>query len=264
VRLTEIFRQAASSQIIVNAHRINRGAMPQPAQDPPQVREASGSYGQVPAKVRSDFYLVRAETPEEIQDKLMRVVCERIPRAFNLDPVRDVQVLAPANRGSLGARALNQLLQQRLNPASGEGISRFGWTYAAGDKVIQTVNNYDKDVFNGDIGRIAAVDAEQGLVLIDFDGREVEYELHELDEVALAYAVTVHKSQGSEYPAVVIPLSTQHYKGLSRNLLYTAVTRGKKLVVLIGQPKALAIAVKNVQLQRRLTHLAYRLTDAHE
>ena len=272
VRLTEIFRQAASSQIIVNAHRINRGAMPQPAPqpapqpppDPPQAREASGPYGPVAMPIRSDFYLVRAETPEEIQDKLMRVVCERIPRAFKLDPVRDVQVLAPANRGSLGARALNQLLQQRLNPGSGEGITRFGWTYAPGDKVIQTVNNYDKDVFNGDIGRIAAVDAEQGLVLIDFDGREVEYELHELDEVALAYAVTVHKSQGSEYPAVVIPLSTQHYKGLSRNLLYTAVTRGKKLVVLIGQPKALAIAVKNVQLQRRLTNLAHRLMDVHE
>jgi exodeoxyribonuclease V alpha subunit len=189
----------------------------------------------------------------------------RIPSRFGLDPVRDIQVLAPANRGGLGARVLNAALQQRLNPHAGQNsgpqVSRFGWTFALGDKVIQTINNYDKEVFNGDIGRVAGIDIEAGGVQIDFDGRAVEYGLGELDEVALAYAVTIHKSQGSEYPAVVIPLATQHYRLLERNLLYTAVTRGKRLVVIVGQPKALAIAVKSGRSMRRLTHLTWRLTE---
>jgi exodeoxyribonuclease V alpha subunit len=163
------------------------------------------------------------------------------------------------NRGSLGARALNIALQQALNPDATPQVSRFGWSYAAGDKVIQLVNDYDKNIFNGDIGRVAQVDLEEGLVEVDFDGRQVTYALGELDEVALAYATTVHKSQGSEYPAVVIPLATQHYPMLARNLLYTGVTRGKQLVVLIGQPKAVAIAVRNVRSMRRLTNLAARL-----
>ena len=242
VRLTEIFRQAASSKIIVNAHRINQGQMP----------ERSG-------KAESDFYFISADTPEEIHDKLLQVVTERIPKRFGLDPIDDVQVLTPMNRGGLGARSLNVELQQRLNPNAEPRVTRFGWTYAPGDKVIQTVNNYDKDVFNGDIGRVVRIDEEEGLVIIDYEGRRVEYETGELDEVSLAYATTVHKSQGSEYPAVVIPLAMQHYMLLERNLLYTAVTRGKKLVVVIGQTKALAMAVKRLGSVKRLTNLQHRL-----
>ncbi|NEX22603.1 ATP-dependent RecD-like DNA helicase [Thiorhodococcus mannitoliphagus] len=245
-RLTEIFRQAAASRIIVNAHRINAGQMPEvPSND----------------QTDSDFYLIRCDSPEAIHDKLMRVVTERIPQRFGLDPVRDVQILTPMNRGGLGSRALNVALQTALNPKAQPRIERFGWTYAPGDKVIQLVNNYDKEVFNGDIGRIQSIDAEEGLLTIDFDGRAVVYETGELDEVALAYATSVHKAQGSEYPAVVIPLATQHYTLLQRNLLYTAVTRGKRLVVLIAQPKALGMAVKKVESSRRLTKLKSRLGE---
>ncbi len=247
-RLTEIFRQAAASRIIVNAHRINQGLMPE--------RPAPSAGG--PDR---DFYLVTAETPEQIHERLLQVVLERIPRRFGLHPVNDVQVLTPMNRGGLGARSLNVDLQSRLNPNATPRIVRFGWTYAPGDKVIQTQNNYDKEVFNGDIGRITRIDEGEGLLWIDFDGREVEYELGELDEVALAYATTVHKAQGSEYPAVVIPLATQHYNLLERNLLYTGVTRGKRLVVLIAQIKALAMAVKRTGSQKRLTRLAGRLRE---
>src|SRR2546421_44391 len=182
VTLTEIFRQAATSQIIVNAHRMNQGQLP--------VMREEG---------QSDFYVIPADSPEAIQAKLLRVVTERIPQRFGLHPIRDVQVLTPMNRGSLGARALNGLLQEALNPAATPRVTRFGWTYAPGDKVIQTVNNYEKDVFNGDIGRVAQIDAEDGEVVVSFDGREVTYDVGELDEVALAYAATVHKSQGSEY-----------------------------------------------------------------
>ena len=186
VTLTEIFRQAATSQIIVNAHRINQGQFPVMRED-----------GQ------SDFYVIPADSPEDIQAKLLRVVTERIPQRFGLHPIRDVQILTPMNRGSLGARALNAVLQQALNPEATPKVTRFGWTYAPGDKVIQTVNNYEKDVYNGDIGQVAQVDMEEGQVAIDFDGRVVTYDVGELDEVALAYAATVHKSQGSEYPVVV-------------------------------------------------------------
>jgi exodeoxyribonuclease V alpha subunit len=248
VTLTEIFRQAATSQIIVNAHRINQGKMPVESDETKDGEESM-----------RDFYLIPAETPEEIQEKLLRVVTERIPQRFGLHPIRDVQVLTPMNRGSLGVRALNVALQQALNPDATPQVTRFGWTYAPGDKVIQTVNNYDKDVFNGDIGHVERVDVEDGVITLNFDGREVAYELGELDEVALAYTATVHKSQGSEYPAVVIPMATQHYPMLERNLLYTGVTRGKQLVVIIGQPKALAIAVRTVKSMRRLTNLAERL-----
>jgi exodeoxyribonuclease V alpha subunit len=163
------------------------------------------------------------------------------------------------NRGSLGARALNAVLQQALNPEATPRVTKFGWTYAPGDKVLQTVNNYEKDVYNGDIGQVAHVDPEEGEVTIDFEGRIVTYDVGELDEVSLAYAATIHKSQGSEYPVVVIPLATQHYPMLARNLLYTGVTRGKQVVVVIGQPRALAIAVRNVRATQRLTNLAARL-----
>ena len=243
--LTEIFRQAASSAIVVNAHRINRGQMPVTPEDG-----------------ESDFYVIPADTPEDIQAKLLRVVTERMPQRFGLHPIRDIQVLTPMNRGSLGARTLNEVLQAALNPEATPRVTKFGWTYAPGDKVIQTLNDYDKDVFNGDIGHVVRVDLEEGVVVISFDGREVTYDVAELDEVALAYATTVHKSQGSEYPAVVIPLATQHYPMLVRNLLYTGVTRGKRLVVLIGQPRACALAVRNSRAMRRLTNLAARLQQA--
>ncbi len=243
-RLTEIFRQAASSRIIVNAHRINRGQLPERPADP---------------RAPSDFYFIPAETPERIQGRLMEVVTRRIPRRFGLDPVADVQVLTPMHRGPLGSRALNEALQRRLNPDASPRISRFGWTYGPGDKVIQTVNNYDKEVFNGDMGRITGIDLEEGVVRIRFDARELEYGLSELDEIDLAYATTVHKSQGSEYPAVVIPVTTQHAILLQRNLLYTAITRGERLVVMVGQDRALTTAVHNQGATRRLTHLAARL-----
>jgi exodeoxyribonuclease V alpha subunit len=246
VRLTEIFRQAAASQIILNAHRINQGQLPSTPETPDSL---------------SDFSVIKAETPEEIAEKLFHVVTERIPDRFNLHPVDDIQVLTPMNRSGLGTRSLNVELQNRLNPDSEPKISRFGWTYAPGDKVIQIVNNYDKDVFNGDIGRISRINIEEGLVFVNFDGRDVEYEFGELDEIPLAYATTIHKAQGSEFPAIVIPLATQHYSLLERKLVYTGVTRGKNLVVLIGQTKALAIAVKNVRSSNRLTNLSYRIVE---
>jgi len=203
---------------------------------------------------------VPADTPEQILDKLMQIVCERIPTRFGLDPIKDVQVLTPMNRGGLGSRALNVELQKRLNKSDGPQLTRFGWSFGEGDKVLQTVNNYDKEVFNGDIGTISSIDLEESELLIEFDGREVKYDANELDELSLAYAASIHKSQGSEYAAVVIPLASQHYVMLERNLLYTGVTRGKKLVVIIGQPKALAMAVKNKRSAGRVTALAHRLS----
>ena len=243
VRLTEIFRQAATSRIIVNAHRINKGEMP--------LKAETGAL--------TDFYFIPADTPEDIHAKLLHVVTERIPKRFGLHPVRDIQVLTPMNRGGLGSHALNAELQKALNPNGEPKVTRFGTTFSPGDKVIQTVNNYDKEVFNGDIGQIKTIDAEEGTVQVEYDGIFVDYEFGELDEVSLAYATSIHKSQGSEYPAVVIPLAMQHYTLLERNLIYTAVTRGKKLVTIIGQPKALAMAVKNRKSNKRLTKLAVRL-----
>ncbi|WP_022947763.1 SF1B family DNA helicase RecD2 [Methylohalobius crimeensis] len=245
VRLTEIFRQASRSRIIVNAHRINRG------ESPIAKRDSS-----------SDFHLIHADSAEDLFAKLIQVVTERIPRRFGFHPIDDIQVLAPMNRGGLGVRALNAELQARLNGESGPKVTKFGIDFAPGDKVIQRVNNYDKEVFNGDIGRIDQIDLEQSLVAVNFDGRRVEYDLSELDEVTLAYAASIHKAQGSEYPAVVIPLGMQHYLLLERNLLYTAVTRGKKLVVVIAEPKALGMAVRNRKAGRRITRLARRLEDA--
>ncbi|MDQ2993778.1 MAG: ATP-dependent RecD-like DNA helicase [Pseudomonadota bacterium] len=243
VRLTEIFRQAESSKIIVNAHRINQGEMP---------LAHSG-------EDLTDFYFIRSENPEDIHNKVMEVVTERIPERFGLDPLHDVQVLTPMHRGDLGVRGLNEDLQKRLNPNAEPNISRFGWTFGRGDKVLQTVNNYEKEVFNGDIGFISHfVEAEQE-IFIHFDGRLVCYRYNELDELILAYATTIHKSQGSEYPAVVIPLSMQHYNLLQRNLIYTAITRGKQLVVLIGQQKALNMALNNASAQQRHTLLRQRL-----
>jgi exodeoxyribonuclease V alpha subunit len=239
VRLTEVFRQAVASRIIVSAHRINQGHMPDlgtPDED-------------------SDFYFVQADDPETAVARIVELVKTRIPRRFGLDPVRDIQVLCPMNRGGVGARSLNIELQKALNPAGERKVERFGWTFAPGDKVMQIENDYDKDVYNGDIGYVDDVDPEAGELSASFDGRPVTYGFGELDTLVPAYAATIHKSQGSEYPAVVIPIMTQHYAMLQRNLLYTGITRGKRLVVLVGQKKAVAIAVRNVSGRRRWSKL---------
>jgi exodeoxyribonuclease V alpha subunit len=248
VRLTEVFRQAASSRIITNAHRINEGLMPD-----------------IPEKgVDSDFYFLEREDPAQIADMLVQMVKVRIPAKFNLDPIRDIQVLCPMNRGSLGIREINVRLQNELNPVTPEDavVEKFGWQFRVRDKVIQTENNYDKKVFNGDIGQIIKIDPVEREVTVLFDSREVVYDYGELDEVALAYAITIHKSQGSEFPAVVIPVATQHYMLLQRNLVYTGTTRGKKLVMLIGQQKALAMGVKNNRTEQRFSGLLVRLKKA--
>ena len=239
VRLTEVFRQAAHSRIVVNAHRINRGELP--------TWDRAGG---------EDFYFVEAAEPEDAADKIVRIVTERIPRRFGLDPLRDVQVLCPMNRGDVGTRHLNERLQAVLNPPGPQAVERFGWRFGPGDKVMQTINDYDKDVFNGDIGRIVDVRPDDQVLTIRFDDRDVLYEFADLDALVPAYATTIHKAQGSEYPAVVIPVTTQHYLMLQRPLLYTAVTRGQRLVVLVGQTKALAMAVRTRAAGRRWSKLA--------
>ncbi len=238
VRLTEVFRQAARSRIVTSAHGINRGAIP-------DLSRPDGD---------SDFYFVSAEDPETAAVRIVDLVKSRIPRRFGFDAVRDIQVLCPMNRAGAGARSLNIELQAALNPAGERKVERFGWTFAPGDKVMQIENDYD-EVYNGDIGQVADVDPEAGELTARFDGRKHVYGFGELDALVLAYAATVHKSQGSEYPAVVIPVLTQHYVMLRRNLLYTGVTRGKRLVVLVGQKKAVAIAVRNVSGRRRWSKL---------
>jgi exodeoxyribonuclease V alpha subunit len=257
VRLTEIFRQAQQSGIVQAAYHVLRGEMPESAtQDQP-----------------GDFYIVEAETPADILKKIVTMVWERIPARFGLDPIRDVQVLTPMNRSELGTRNLNQQLQGIFNPhtppdyaaggSHGGGsfaeVERFGWTFRAGDKVLQTVNSYEKEVFNGDVGRVRRINMDDEEMIVDFDGRQVHYAFDDLDELNLAYAMTIHKSQGSEYPAVVLPLHSQHYMMLQRNLLYTGITRGKKLVVLVGQRKALSLAVRRQDTSKRCTALAGRL-----
>ncbi len=239
VRLTEVFRQAAQSKIITSAHQINRGVIP----------DLSKPEGE------SDFYFVQADDPESAVTRIVDLVKKRIPQHFGLDPIRDIQVLCPINRGGAGARSLNIELQKELNPAGERKVERFGWTFAPGDKIMQIENDYDKEVYNGDVGYIDDVDPDTGELTACFDGRTLTYGFGELDMLVPAYAATIHKSQGSEYPAVVIPVMTQHYTMLRRNLLYTGVTRGKRLVVLVGQKKAVAIAVKNVSGRRRWSKL---------
>ena len=239
VRLTEVFRQAAQSRIITSAHRINQGIIP-------DLARPEGD---------SDFYFVPADDPETAVARIVELVKTRIPQRFGLDPIRDIQVLCPMNRGGVGARSLNVELQKVLNPAGECKVERFGWTFAPGDKVMQIENDYDKEVYNGDIGYVDGVDSDAGELTASFDGRAVTYGFGELDTLVPAYAATIHKSQGSEYPAVVIPVLTQHYTMLQRNLLYTGVTRGKRLVVLVGQRKAVAIAVRNVSGRRRWSKL---------
>jgi exodeoxyribonuclease V alpha subunit len=246
VRLTEIFRQAARSRIITSAHSINRGSIPDLS----------------PPGTDSDFYFVPADDPETAVARIIELVKTRIPRRFGLDSVRDIQALCPMNRGGVGARSLNIELQAALNPAGDRKVERFGWTFAPGDKVMQIENDYDKEVYNGDIGYIDDVDDKEGEIVASFDGRSVTFAFGELDTLVPAYAATIHKSQGSEYPAVIIPLLTQLYAMLQRNLLYTGVTRGKKLVVLVGQRKAVAIAVRNVSGRRRWSKLGQWLNPA--
>ena len=245
-RLTEVFRQAAESRIIANAHRINRGEMPA---GPPPGED-------------SDFYIIEVKSPQEGIDKIITMVKERIPKRFGLDPLRDIQVLTPMNKGELGSRNLTIELQKVLNPSRATSIERFGWSFAPGDRIMQTVNDYDRDVFNGDLGTVLRIDRDEDELHALFDGRQVVYSFSDLENVVPAYATTIHKSQGSEYPAVIIPFTMQHYAMLARNLLYTAITRGKSLVVLIGETRAIAMAVKGGRTRLRITKLAEWLKAA--
>ena len=249
MRLTEVFRQAERRRIVTSAHGINRGAIP-------NLSRPEGD---------SDFYFVQADDPETAVPMIIELVKTRIPQHFGLDPVRDIQMLCqmlcPMNCGGAGARSLNIELQAALNPVIEHKVERFGWTFAPGDKVMQIENDYDKEVYNGDIGYVDDVDPDEGELTARFDGRAVAYGFGELDTLVPAYAATIHKSLGSEYPAVVIPVLTLHYAMLQRNLLYTGVTRGKRLVVLVGQKKAVAIAVRNVSGRRRWSKLNEWLGD---
>jgi exodeoxyribonuclease V alpha subunit len=244
VFLEEIFRQAQESLIITNAHRINQGLSPAiPDTDRDTVQ---------------DFYFIHQEDPEKVLSTIIELCCDRIPNRFNLDPILDVQVLSPMHKGMIGTTNLNRELQQSLNP-SGDVIDRMGQHFRRGDRVMQIRNNYQKEVFNGDVGTLARIDWDMQRVTVKYNGRAVDYEFFELDELLLAYAVSVHKSQGSEYGAVILPVMTQHYILLQRNLIYTGVTRAKKLVVLIGSKQALAIALRNDTPHKRLTRLSDRL-----
>ncbi len=243
-RLDTIFRQGENSWIVLNAHHVNQG---EGLELPPR------------EKGLSDFYFIEHEEPEDIIRSLVSLMTDRIPTRFKLNPRSDVQVLTPMRKNQLGSENLNRILQDALNP-TGPDIERFGRRYRAGDRVIQIRNNYDKNVFNGDIGLIRSIDVEKQIVGVDFDGTLVTYETRELDELDLAYACSIHKAQGSEYQAVVILLATQHFKLLQRNLLYTAITRGKKLVCLVGSRKAVYIAIKNNRMTQRRTGLQERLT----
>ena len=250
VRLNEIFRQAKASQIVINAHRINNGELPLIKPD-----ELAAS--------ESDFYFINQEDPEKVLQIILELVSQRIPRRFGYDSTDDIQVLAPMHKGIVGAGNLNIELQGLLNPGN-ISITRGDRNFRIRDKVMQVRNNYEKEVYNGDIGRIVGIDPEAQIVSIGFDKRQVDYEYSHLDEIVLAYAVSVHKSQGSEYPVVVLPVLTQHYLLLQRNLIYTAVTRGRKLVVLVGTWKALAMGVRNDKMKRRYTYLRQRLAELRD
>jgi exodeoxyribonuclease V alpha subunit len=246
VSLDVIFRQAETSLIVTNAHRINRGEMPL----------------LIPAA--RDFFFFAETEPEEAAARVVELIKERMPKKFGLDPLEDIQVLSPMHRGLVGVGELNLRLQEALNPpAAGKREWRHGSrVFRVGDKVLQTRNNYAKEVFNGDLGRIVAIDFEEQTLSVEMDGQRIAYEFSELDELVHAFALSVHKAQGSEYRAVVIPVLTQHYMLLQRNLLYTAVTRAKELVVLVGTKRAIAIAVHNDKIARRNSRLAERLNAA--
>ncbi len=243
VRLVRIFRQAQKSRIVMNAHTINQGRFP----DTSNGRD-------------TDFFFMREDDPERAAETIVRLVKERLPRAYRESPDR-IQVLTPMQRGVVGAANLNLLLQQALNP-SGPSLGRGGYTYRQGDRVMQLRNNYAKEVFNGDLGYIREVDTEERMLTVDFDGKKVEYDVTELDELTLAYATTIHKAQGSEYPIVVMPVLMTHFVMLQRNLIYTGITRAKKICVLLGAAKALAYAVRNVSVLKRNTRLKERLNPS--
>jgi len=240
VRLTRIFRQAQSSRIVMNAHAINAGQFP------------NISNGK-----NTDFFFINMEDPQKVADNIIDLVKNRLPKGYHQKP-SNIQVLTPMQRGIVGAANLNMVLQEAINP-TGDCLSRSGYTYREGDKVMQIRNNYDKDVFNGDIGFVCSMDIEDRELTVDFDGHQVTYEQSELDELVLAYATTIHKSQGSEYPIVVIPILMTHYVMLQRNLIYTGITRAKKVCVLVGTPKALGYAVRNMTVNKRNTKLSDRI-----
>jgi len=243
VRLSEIFRQSETSGVVKNAHRILHGEMPE---------------GDRAGDDSGDFFVVPRRTPEEAAEVIRELVTVRIPRKLGLDPRRDVQVLTPMHKGAAGTQALNELLQQALNP-NGPAIELRGQRLRVGDKVLQTKNDYENDVFNGDVGVVTRVDVEQRKLSVKFDGAEVEYADGSLDALTLAYAMSVHKSQGSEYPIVVMPLLTTHFVMLSRSLLYTAVTRARKVCLLVADPRALRLALESARREDRRTRLAERL-----
>lgn len=242
-RLSQIFRQSAESEIVCSAHLINRGKMPLLESNPDRM---------------SDFYFIPKDDPEQAAELMIELVKFHIPRRFNLDPVNDVQLLTPMHKGAVGAEQMNARLQAALNP-HGLEIRRGERSFRLHDKVMQIRNNYDKDIYNGDIGRISYINPRERVLSVDFDGTLVPYDFDDLDELAPAYAISVHKSQGSEYPAVIVPVMMQHYVLLQRNLVYTAVTRGKKLVVLVGERRALQMAIRNNKTSKRHTWLAERL-----
>jgi len=246
VRLSRIFRQAEESRIVVNAHRVNQGELPLVSADDPS----------------ADFFFIERQEPEEILATMKALLTERIPRKFGLHPTRDIQVLTPMHKGLLGAAALNQELQTLFNP-EGPSVVRGTRLFRTGDKVMQVRNDYDLDVFNGDVGHVAAIDSDERTVTVLFDGRHVVYDEGQLDELTLAYACSIHKSQGSEFPCVVLPLHTQHFVMLKRNLLYTAMTRGRRLVVIVGSKRALTTAVRSSDTVTRFTGLASRLARLH-
>ncbi len=245
-KLTTIYRQAKESMIVVNAHRINKGIFPvRSKKEPPEC----------------DFFWIEEENPSMVQRLMVHMVCERIPEVYGFDPIRQVQVLSPMHKGEIGTSELNRLFQEKLNPLKGRSIPVLKG-FRRGDKVIQLANNYDKEVFNGDMGIIADIDVEEGEVLVDFDGRMVLYDQGELDEISLAYCISIHKAQGSEYPAVLFPVMLQHYIMLQRNLIYTALTRAKRLAIVFGGRKAMAIGLKNVTREERFTCLKQRIIQA--
>ena len=260
IKLTEVFRQAKTSDIIVNAHKINKGILPN--LNLPKNKDTTKDHVQNHnTSNASDFYFIEVESGDDIINKIITMVSDRIPKRFNLDPLQDIQILCPMQRGGVGARSLNIELQKALNPNYEAGITKYGQIFAINDKVMQTSNDYDKEVYNGDMGIIKGINDTEQEVVITFDGKDITYDYTDLDQLTHSYATTIHKSQGSEYPAVIIPVTMQSYRMLKRNLIYTAITRAKKLVVIIGEKKALSIAVRNTKGLERYSKLRDWLLD---